>query len=352
MNKLYFSDFRTIYWKDGKVYLVDQNKLPHKLKFIVCKTYQDVAKAIRDMTVRGAPAIGAAAAFGLALAAFRSNAKTVEELMKELRKAYNVLRSTRPTAINLFWALERVMKRAMGSQGSVDDVKKAILDEAQAIADEDVRVNKDLGMIGARLIEDGDTILTHCNAGALATVGYGTALGVIRAAVEMGKRIKVIATETRPKLQGARLTVFELMKDGIPVTLITDNMVGYVMSKGMVDKVIVGADRVLKDGHVINKIGTYTIAVLAKAHDIPFYVAAPTSSFDLTSNVQDVVIEERDPDEVRKIGDQYITMPEVPVLNPAFDITPPEYVTAIITERGIIKAPYEENITKLFSLRG
>ena len=352
MNKLYFSDFRTVFWKDGKVYIVDQNKLPLKLEFVTCTTYKDVAKAIRDMTVRGAPAIGAAAAYGLALAAFRSTSKSVEGLMKDLKKAYEELRNTRPTAINLFWALERVMNRARSVRGSIEEIKKAVLDEAKAIADEDVRANKTLGMIGAKLIDDGDVVLTHCNAGALATVGYGTALGIIRAAVEMGKRIRVIATETRPKLQGARLTVFELMKDGIPVTLITDNMVGYVMSKNMVNKVIVGADRILKDGHVINKIGTYTIAVLAKTHGIPFYVAAPTSSFDLTSSLEDVIIEERDPDEVRKIGNSYITLPDVPVLNPAFDVTPPEYVSAIITERGIVKPPYKESIAKLFSLQG
>jgi len=327
--------------------MVDQSKLPFSLEFLVCENFMDVAKAIKDMKVRGAPAIGAAAAYGLALAAYKSKAVTVDELINDLKKACAILKSTRPTAINLFWALDRVMNRALSVRGSVKEIVKAVIDEANRIAEEDIELNKRLGKIGAGLIDDGDVILTHCNAGALATVGYGTALGVIRAAVEEGKRVRVFATETRPKLQGARLTVFELVKDEIPVTLITDNMVGYCMYKGIIDKVIVGADRVLADGHVINKIGTYTIAVLAKNHGVSFYVAAPSSSFDLKSKVTEVIIEERDPNEVRQVMGVQITLDEVNVFNPAFDITPPEYVTAIITERGIITAPFKENIRRL-----
>ena len=327
--------------------MVDQSKLPFSLEFLVCENFMDVAKAIKDMKVRGAPAIGAAAAYGLALAAYKSKAVTVDELINDLKKACAILKSTRPTAINLFWALDRVMNRALSVRGSVKEIVKAVIDEANRIAEEDIELNKRLGKIGAGLIDDGDVILTHCNAGALATVGYGTALGVIRAAVEEGKRVRVFATETRPKLQGARLTVFELVKDEIPVTLITDNMVGYCMYKGIIDKVIVGADRVLADGHVINKIGTYTIAVLAKNHGVSFYVAAPSSSFDLKSKVTEVIIEERDPNEVRQVMGVQITLDEVNVFNPAFDITPPEYVTAIITERGIITAPFKENIKRL-----
>jgi len=327
--------------------MVDQNLLPWEFRIVEFRDYREVAKAIKNMTVRGAPAIGATAALGLALAAYHSKATTIEELMEELRRAYEILKSTRPTAVNLFWALDRIMQVAHRTRGGVNEVKKAVVEEALRILEEDIKVNKKLGEIGSELINDGDTILTHCNAGALATVGYGTALGIVRAAVEQGKRVRVIATETRPKLQGARLTVFELIKDGIEVTLITDNMVGYCMYKGMIDKVIVGADRVLADGHVINKIGTYTIAVLASRHEVPFYVAAPTSSFDLSLTIDQVVIEERDPREVTHIRGVPITIEGVKVFNPAFDITPPELVTAIVTEKAIIKPPYDKNIPKV-----
>ena len=347
-RRLFFAELRTIYWRDGTVYILDQEALPFELKYLACRSYTEVADAIKTMKVRGAPAIGVAAAYGMALAVYHSKAKTFKELYEDALKAYNTLRKTRPTAINLFWALERIMGKLRSlEREDIAYIKDAIVEEANRMADEDVEVNKKLGKIGAKLIEDGDVILTHCNAGALATVGYGTALGVIRAAVEEGKRVKVIATETRPKLQGARLTVFELYKDGIDVTLITDNMVGYVMYKRMVNKVIVGADRVLRSGHVINKIGTYTIAVLAKEHNIPFYVAAPSSSFDLKSSVEEVVIEERDPDEVRRVMGRLITVENIKVFNPAFDITPPQYVTAIITEKGIIEPPYDQNIPKI-----
>lgn len=314
------------------------------------RDYRRVAKAIKDMEIRGAPAIGVSAAYGMALAAYYSRASSPEELMKKLEEAYEVLSSTRPTAYNLFWALNRVMNRAKeAAKKGLDAVINAVIDEAKRIHVEDVETNIRIGKVGAKLIEDGDTILTHCNAGALATAGYGTAEGVMRAAVEEGKRIRVIATETRPLLQGARLTVWELVKEGIEVRLITDNMVGYVMYKGLVDKVIVGADRITMDGYVANKIGTYTIAVLANRHRVPFYVAAPTSTFDTRLYGDAIPIEERSPDEVRTVlGKLLITVPDVPVYNPAFDITPPELVTAIITEKGVVTPPYSKSIPSLF----
>ena len=268
---------RTIEWKDGKVVTIDQSKLPHEEVIIEMKNCSEVAEAIKSMKIRGAPLIGAAAAYGLALTAYYSRANSKAELLAELEQCAETLRKTRPTAVNLFWAIDRILNKARSVEGDVKAVVEEVIEEANLIAEEDVEANRKMGKFGARLIEDGDTILTHCNAGALATVDYGTALGVIRAAWEEGKKIKVFATETRPKLQGARLTVYELMRDGIPVTLITDNMVGYVMYKGLIDKVIVGADRIVQDA-VINKIGTYTVAVLAHEHNIPFYVAAPTST--------------------------------------------------------------------------
>ena len=330
---------------------LDTRQLPWEEIYRETRDYRRVAQAIKTMEIRGAPAIGVAAAYGLALAAYYSEAKSADELLDKLEEAYKVLASTRPTAYNLFWALNRVMSKAReaAKHKGVDGVVREVVEEAKKIHIEDVEANIKLGKIGAKLIEDGDTILTHCNAGALATAGYGTAEGVMRAAIEEGKRIKVIATETRPLLQGARLTVWELVKEGIEVRLITDNMVGYVMYKGLVDKVIVGADRITVDGYVANKIGTYTIAVLAYRHRIPFYVAAPTSTFDLSLEGDSIPIEEREADEVRTIlGKLLITVPDVPVYNPAFDITPPELVTAIITERGIVVPPYTQSIRKLF----
>jgi len=286
------------------------------------------------MKIRGAPLLGAAAAFALALTAYNSKAKSKEKLISELKKAAEILRGTRPTATNLFWAIDRILNKAR-SFGNVEGLSAFVVNEAQKIADEDVMANRLIGKYGAELIEDGDVVLTHCNAGALATVEYGTALGIIRASWEQGKKIRVIATETRPKLQGARLTTYELRRDGIPITLVTDGMVGYVMYKGLVNKVIVGADRIVRDA-VINKIGTYTIAVLAKEHGIPFYVAAPKSTFDLAHTSKDVVIEERKPEEVTYIGSQRIAPEGIDVLNPAFDITPLKYVTAIVCESGIL----------------
>ncbi|RLI20609.1 S-methyl-5-thioribose-1-phosphate isomerase [Candidatus Bathyarchaeota archaeon] len=326
---------RTIEWKDGKVITIDQSKLPHEEILIEMKNCEEVAEAIKTMKIRGAPLIGAAAAYGLALTAYHSKADSKEKLLAELEQCGEMLRHTRPTAVNLFWAIDRVLKKAYGVEGDAKTVAEKVIEEANLIADEDVEANRRMGKFGAQLIEDGDTILTHCNAGALATVDYGTALGVIRAAWEEGKKIKVFATETRPKLQGARLTAYELMRDRIPVTLITDNMVGYVMYKGLVDKVIVGADRVVRDA-VINKIGTYTVAVLAYEHGIPFYVAAPISTFDLTKTSNEVIIEERSDHEVTHVLSVRIAPEGVKVLNPAFDITPLKYVTAIICEKGIL----------------
>ncbi|MDH5482018.1 MAG: S-methyl-5-thioribose-1-phosphate isomerase [Candidatus Bathyarchaeota archaeon] len=326
---------RTIEWRNGTVITIDQTKLPHETVFLEMKTSNEVAEAIKTMKIRGAPLLGAAAAYALALTAYYSEAKEREELIKELERTAEILRGTRPTAVNLFWAIDRILSKAIAFSGNAKDLVAFIVEEAQKIADEDAEANRLIGNYGAELICGGDVILTHCNAGALATVEYGTALGVIKAAWDHGKKIRVIATETRPKLQGARLTTYELKRVGIPVTLITDNMVGYAMRQQLVDKVIVGADRIVQDA-VINKIGTFTIAVLAKEHKIPFYVAAPKSTFDLIHNSAEVTIEERNPEEITHIGSQRIVTEDVEVLNPAFDITPLKYVSAIICESGIL----------------
>lgn len=333
----------TVSWKDNSVVMIDQTKLPDKLVFVRCTNYEQVADCIKRLVVRGAPAIGVAAAFGLALAALKSKASSLSELMNELETAFKVLRNTRPTAVNLFWALDRVMQKAK-SQTSVKAVKEAVLNEALKMAEEDIQANKKMGAFGASLIDDGDAILTHCNAGALATVAYGTALGVLRSAKEQGKRINVVATETRPVLQGARLTAFELKHDGIDVSVAPDTAVGSLMARGMIRKVIVGADRVLRTGHAFNKIGTYQIAILAKKHDIPFYVAAPLSSFDLSSSPDQVTIEERSFDEVVMMGGKRVVPKGVRVFNPAFDVTPPELISGIITEKGILTPPYDMSI--------
>jgi len=325
---------RTIEWKNGVVITPDQLKLPHEFILLELKNCNEVAEAIKSMKIRGAPLIGAAAAYGLALTAYYSKAKSREDLLHELDTSANTLKETRPTAINLFWAIDRVLNRARASILDVQATVKAVILEAQRIADEDVEMNYKIGRFGAELLEGGDVILTHCNAGALATVDYGTALGVIRAAWSQGKKIKVFATETRPKLQGARLTTYELKRDGIPVTLVTDNMVGFLMYKRMVTKVIVGADRIVRDA-VINKIGTYGVAALAYEHGIPFYVAAPSSTFDLTHTASEVVIEERPSEEVTSFSSLRIAPIGIEAFNPAFDITPFKYVSAIICEKGI-----------------
>lgn len=335
---------RTIEWKDGVVVTIDQTKLPTEEKYIEIKTCNEMADAIETMKIRGAPILGVAAAYGLALTAYHSQAKTKEDLLKKIEFCAELLRKTRPTAVNLFWAIDRVLKKAKKVHDDIHDMVKAVVEEAQKMANEDVETNRKIGESGAKLIQDGDTVLTHCNAGCLATVDYGTALAVIRVAVEQGKRIKVFATETRPLLQGARLTAFELKRDNIPVTLITDNMVGYVMSKKLVNKVVVGADRIVKDA-VINKIGTFTVAVMAHEHGIPFYVAAPKSTFDLARFSKDVVIEERDPEEVTFCGGRRIAPKGVKVLNPAFDVTPLKYVSGIIYETGVLTSAEFRKLT-------
>jgi methylthioribose-1-phosphate isomerase len=326
---------KTIEWKDGLVVTIDQTRLPTRTVLLKMKECDEVADAIRKMKIRGAPLLGVAAAYGLALTAYHSKAETKEQLIRELEASAAALRKTRPTAVNLFWAIDRILKRAHETPGSSRDIAKVIVDEAQKIAEEDAKVNRKIGEYGSALIKDGDTVLTHCNAGSLATVEYGTALGVIRAAWKRGKRIEVIATETRPQLQGARLTAYELKREKIPVTLITDNMVGFVMAEKGVNLVIVGADRIVRDA-VINKIGTYSIAVLAKEHGVPFYVAVPTSTLDLAHSSNDVVIEERNAEEVTHFRSQRIAPRGVKVMNPSFDMTPMKYVSGIITEAGVL----------------
>ena len=338
-------DLLTVKWENNQVIMIDQTKLPGRLVYVKYKKYEDVAKAIERLVVRGAPAIGVAAAFGMALAAISSKAKTPKALLKDLKIAYQRLRSTRPTAVNLVWALDQVMKEAASKNG-VNDIKNSIILSSQNMATDDIITNKKLGKKGAEMIRKDEVILTHCNAGSLATVTYGTALGVLRAANDSGKKIRVIATETRPVMQGSRLTAFELDHYGIDFSLIPDTAVGHLMSSGLINRVIVGADRILKSGHVYNKIGTYQVAALAKRHKIPFYVAAPSSTFDLTSKVGDVVIEERNKNELMKMGNKLLAPKGIKIFNPAFDVTPPELITGIITEKGILKPPYKESIGK------
>jgi methylthioribose-1-phosphate isomerase len=343
-----FFSIRTVTWEDGAVRMINQTTLPIKLTYVRYTHPEQVADAIRTMVVRGAPAIGVAAAMGLALAAVRSRATRLPDLMNELEASAALLRGTRPTAVNLFWGIDRVMKKA-ASATTVHEAKEAVSAEVKAMEEEDVEVNKKLGKSGADLIHDGDTVLTQCNAGALATVGYGTALGVVRAAVEQGKLVKVLVPETRPALQGARLTAFELVRDRIACTLISDTAVGHMMSLGRVDCVIVGADRITKDGYVFNKIGTYQEAVLAKRHGLPFYPAAPRSTFDLARTHDGVTIEERGMEEVVQIRGKRVAPKGIPAANPAFDMTPPDLVTAMITERGLVKPPFGESISRLMS---
>ena len=338
---------KTIEWKNNSVVMIDQTKLPNELVFVEYSDYNDVARAIKTLVVRGAPAIGVSGAFGMALAALQSKATTNEELIEDLEKAKKVLFETRPTAVNLAWGLERIMEVARKGN-DVSEIKDSIIQTAKKMADKDVETNMKMGKCGVELFENNDTVMTHCNAGALATVAYGTALGVIRAIKESGKHVKVLATETRPVMQGSRLTAFELKHDGIDVSLIPDTAVGYAMAKDLVKKVIVGADRILRTGHVFNKIGTYQIALLAKEHGIPFYVAAPLSTFDMKSEPDDVIIEQREASEVTGVGDKKTAPDNIDVLNPAFDMTPPELVTGIITEVGVARPPYEESIQKLF----
>ena len=337
---------KTIEWKDKSVVMIDQTKLPDELIFVTYTDYNDVANAIRTLVIRGAPAIGVAGAFGLALAALQSKATTKEDMIKDLEQAKKILFETRPTAVNLAWGLNKMMNVAKNSQ-NINEIKESIVEAATTLAEDDVKINKAMGKNGAVLFDNNDTIMTHCNAGALATVAYGTALGVVRAIKESGKNIKVIATETRPVMQGSRLTTFELKHEGIDVSLIPDTAVGYTMANGLINKIVVGADRILSTGHVFNKIGTYQIALIAKQHNIPFYVAAPLSTFDLNSNTEDVVIEQRKASEVTSIGNKKTAPDGINVINPAFDMTPPELISGIITEKGVIRQPYEESIKKL-----
>jgi methylthioribose-1-phosphate isomerase len=337
-------------WKDNALYLIDQTALPHEKRYVKCRTYKDVARAIKDMIVRGAPAIGVTAAYGLVLGAAEYEGDNVQDFLNHIEVVAKQLRETRPTAVNLFWAIQRMLDVAcVNRDKGVDALRDILLKEANSMAQEDVEINRKIGCWGQKLLKDGDVVLTHCNAGALATVGYGTALGVIRAAHEAGKNISVFADETRPYLQGARLTAWELMEDGIPVTLITDNMAGYFMKKGTITAVIVGADRIAANGDVANKIGTYSIAVLAKENNIPFYVAAPVSTLDLSlESGEHIPIEERNEREVTHIGRIRIAPYGVNVANPAFDVTPHTYVTSIITELGIVCPPYNQSLKKLF----
>jgi len=344
---------KTVEWTDAGVRFIDQTKLPIEETYVTCKTYEEVADAIRTMIVRGAPAIGVSGAMGVALGVRDSQATDPAALQHEFDHICDVMASTRPTAVNLFWGIRRMKdKFDEVSARPMAEIKKALVTEAQQMLEEDIAANRAMGQHGAVLLPASGTVLTHCNAGALATCGYGTALGVIRAAVEGGKKLHVFADETRPFLQGSRLTAWELMKDGIPTTVISDNMAGAMMRLGKIDSVIVGADRIAANGDVANKIGTYTVAVLAKEHGLPFYVAAPFSTVDLeTPDGSKIPIEQRSPKEVTHLAGRQIAPDGVGVENPAFDVTPHKYVTAIITERGVARQPYSESLRALAPLR-
>jgi methylthioribose-1-phosphate isomerase len=339
----------TLEWTDQGVRFIDQTKLPMEETYVTCKTHEQVAEVIRTMVVRGAPAIGVAAAMGIALAVKNSHAETVGDLRRDFNQACEVIGQTRPTAVNLFWAIRRMQEKFERIRiRPLAQIKQTLIEEARRMHAEDIAANQAMGRHGATLMPSEGGVLTHCNAGALATCGYGTALGVIRAAVEQGKKIHVFADETRPFLQGSRLTAWELMKDGIPTTVISDNMAGAMMSQGKIGAIVVGADRIAANGDVANKIGTYTVAVLAKEHGIPFYVAAPFSTIDLaTPDGSKIPIEQRDAKEVTHIAGKQMVPDGVEIENPAFDVTPAKYVTAIITERGIARAPYEECLRNL-----
>jgi methylthioribose-1-phosphate isomerase len=334
---------RPIEWLDGKLRILDQSKLPWGQIFADLNNYRDVVLAIKEMRVRGAPAIGVAVAYGIALGASGIKTANKDEFLAQLNQVMQTFAASRPTAVNLFQAINRMKKAARGD--GVAEIRNSLINEAKRIHQEEITATKQLSQLGAELIKDGFTVLTHCNAGPLATAGYGTALGVIKAAKEQGKKVSVFVTETRPLLQGARLTTWELMQEGIPVILITDSMAGYFMQQRKIDRVIVGADRIAANGDVANKIGTYTLAVLAKESKIPFYVAAPTSTIDLSlSSGEKIPIEERSPEEVTHIQGVLIAPEGIRAANPAFDVTPHSYITAIITEKGIIKEPYTKGL--------
>jgi len=348
---------KTVEWTKEGISMLDQRLLPGEEKYLTLRSYDEVAEAIKKMVVRGAPAIGVSAAMGLALGASQSVGTSVADLEFDFKYMCEVMGATRPTAVNLFWAIERmrgVIRKAKAEKvDDVEEVKKRLVDEALAIFNEDIESNRALGRFGAELIPDNATVLTHCNAGALATAGdYGTALGVIRGAIDAGKKVAVIADETRPFLQGSRLTAWELAKDNIPVTVITDSMAGHVMKQGTVDCVVVGADRIAANGDTANKIGTYMVAVLARQHDIPFYVAAPISTIDLAiPSGEQIPIEERDAKEVTHLRDHQLAPDGVPVNNFAFDVTPNEFIAAIITDRGVARSPYTETLRNLVAAR-
>ncbi|HIE17348.1 MAG TPA: S-methyl-5-thioribose-1-phosphate isomerase [Dehalococcoidia bacterium] len=338
---------RPIEWLDGKVKIIDQTQLPRKVSFVELSSHLEVAAAIKEMKIRGAPAIGVAAAYGIALGALSIDAAGKREFLDRLEQILQVFADARPTAVNLFSSIAR-MKKVAAAIDDVSGIKQALVDEARRIHTEEELATVQLSRLGAELIDDGSVVLTHCNTGSLATAGYGTALGIIKAAVGQGKRIEVIATETRPLLQGARLTAWELRQENIAVTLITDSMAGYVMSRGRTSCVIVGADRIAANGDTANKIGTYTLAVLAAENGIPFYVAAPTSTIDLSLDCgEEIPIEERNPEEITHIGGVSLAPQGVRVANPAFDVTPCRYITAIITEKGIIREPYASSLKKV-----
>jgi methylthioribose-1-phosphate isomerase len=340
---------QTLEWTEQGVRFIDQTKLPTEETYVTCKTYEQVAEAIRTMVVRGAPAIGVAAAMGIALGAQNSKAETVGDLKRDLDQICDVIGKTRPTAVNLFWAIRRMQEKFERVRiRPIAQIRRDLVEESQRMHAEDIAANQAMGRHGATLMPSEGGVLTHCNAGALATAGYGTALGVIRAAVEQGKKIPVYADETRPFLQGSRLTAWELMKDGIPTTVISDNMAGAMMKQGKIGAIVVGADRIAANGDVANKIGTYTVAVLAKENGIPFYVAAPISTVDLACPDGDrIPIEQRNPMEVTHIAGKQMTPNGVSIENPAFDVTPAKYVAAIITERGLAREPYRESLERL-----
>jgi methylthioribose-1-phosphate isomerase len=344
---------QTLEWTPRGVIFIDQTKLPTEEVYVTCTTHQQVADVIRNMVVRGAPAIGVAAAMGIALGVQNSKAGNAADLKKDLDGISETIRQTRPTAVNLFWAIRRMQdKFATLINLPVDQIKKALIEESQRMHAEDIAANQAMGRHGATLMPSSGGVLTHCNAGALATAGYGTALGVIRAAVEAGKKIHVYADETRPFLQGSRLTAWELMKDGIPTTVISDNMAGVMMQQGKIGAIVVGADRIAANGDVANKVGTYTVAILAKEHGIPFYVAAPISTVDLeTPDGSKIPIEQRNKREVSHIAGKQMVPDGVEIENPAFDVTPAKYVAAIITEKGIARAPYGESLQKLANMK-
>ncbi|MDA1312896.1 MAG: S-methyl-5-thioribose-1-phosphate isomerase [Acidobacteria bacterium] len=339
---------KTIEWTPGGVVMIDQTRLPAEETYVTCKDYREVADAIRGMVIRGAPAIGVAAAMGVAIGVAQAAADNLDAEMEEICAT---LAATRPTAVNLFWGIERMKKRyqALRSSGAdVDAIREELAAEAQRVLDEDIAINRGIGLHGAALLSEGAQVMTHCNAGALATGGYGTALGVIRAAIEGGNSVAVFANETRPFLQGARLTVWELQQDNIPVTLLTDNMAGHLLHSGKIGAVVVGADRIAGNGDVANKIGTYSVAVLAKENGVPFYVAAPISTLDLSlASGDEIPIEERDPAEVTRLQGVQVAPLGTTAMHPAFDVTPNRYVSAIITEHGVARTPYVESLREL-----